>query len=140
KHELQTWVYDGGANTWKRMNPAREPDPSGNRARVLMAAPELNRIFLENCPSKPREQQIWSYRYAAGKPPATPVRLRATTEPEAATVTWTPLPEPVSLLRGSGARPWEVEFEEIAQLKAGEGRVRDSKRRPGTVYHCPLRV
>lgn len=140
KHELQTWVYDGGANTWKRMNPAREPDPSGNRARVLMAAPELNRIFLENCPSKPREQQIWSYRYAAGKPPATPIRLRATTEPEAATVTWTPLSEPVSLLRGSGARPWEVEFEEIGRLKAGEGRYRDPKLRPGTVYHYRLSV
>src|SRR5947207_9798550 len=24
KHELQTWVYDAGANTWKRLNPERE--------------------------------------------------------------------------------------------------------------------
>jgi hypothetical protein len=142
KHELQTWVYDGEANTWKRMNPVREPDPSGNRARVLLAAPELNRIFLENCPSKPREQQIWSYRYAAGSPPPSPVRLQVATEAgaESAVVTWPPLAQPVSLLRGSGARSWEVEFEEIAQVKAGEGRYRDAKLRPGTIYHYRLSV
>jgi hypothetical protein len=33
--------------------PATEPDPSGNRARQLMFAPELGLTFLENCPSKP---------------------------------------------------------------------------------------
>jgi hypothetical protein len=138
KHELQTWAYDPAANSWKRMNPEREPDPSGNRARVLMAAPELNRIFLENCPSKAREQQIWSYRYAAGKAPAPPVRLELRTESDAATLTWPPLSEPVAILRGSGARPWEVEFEEIARVKAGEGRYRDSGLRQGTVYHYKL--
>jgi hypothetical protein len=62
KHTLQTWAYDGETNTWERMNPTREPDPSGNRARVLIAAPDRNLLFLEDCPSKPREQQIWSYR------------------------------------------------------------------------------
>jgi hypothetical protein len=138
KHELQTWAYDPAANTWKRMNPEREPDPSGNRARVLMAAPELNLIFLENCPSKPREQQIWSYRYAAGKPPAPPLRLELKTEADAAKLTWAPRSEPVAILRGSGSRPWEVEFEEIARVKAGEGRYRDSGLRQGTVYHYKL--
>jgi hypothetical protein len=138
KHELQTWAYDAAANAWKRMNPEREPDPSGNRARVLMAAPELNLIFLENCPGKPREQQIWSYRYAAGKAPAPPVRLELKTEPDAATLTWEPLAESVAILRGSGGRPWEVEFEEIARVKAGEGRYRDPGLRRGTVYHYKL--
>ena len=61
-HELQTWTYDAGANHWQRRNPITEPDPSGNRARNLMFAPELNLAILENCPSKPREQQIWTYR------------------------------------------------------------------------------
>src|SRR5439155_25763965 len=121
KHELQTWTYDPAANTWKRMNPEREPDPSGNRARVLLAAPELNLIFLEDCPSKPREQQIWSYRVAAGKPPAPPLRVEVKTESDAATLTWTPLAEPVAILRGSGERPWEIECEEIGRVKAGEG-------------------
>jgi hypothetical protein len=62
KHELQTWTYDAGANRWQRMNPAVEPEPSGNRARNLVFAPELNLAILENCTSKPREQQVWTYR------------------------------------------------------------------------------
>ena len=140
KHELQTWVYDPAANAWKRMNPEREPDSSGSRARVLMAAPDLNLIFLEDCPSKPREQQIWSYRYAEGKPPARPVALKVKTEADAATLTWAPLAEPVAVLRGSGERPWDVEFEEIGRVKAGEGTYRDAKLRPGLIYHYKLSV
>lgn len=138
KHELQTWAYDPAANTWKRMNPEREPDPTGNRARVLMAAPELNLIFLENCPGKPREQQIWSYRPAAGKPPAPPVRLQVRTEPDAATLTWPPLGEPVAVLRGTAQKPWEVEFKEVGKAKAGEGTWREAGLRSGTVYHYRL--
>lgn len=138
KHELQTWAYDPAANAWKRMAPEREPDPSGSRARVMMSAPDLNLIFLEDCPSKPREQQIWSYRSAAGKPVAAPVRLKVATEKDAATLTWPPLGEPVALLRGSGAKPWEVEFEDIAKIRAGEGTYRDAGLRPGTVFHYRL--
>jgi hypothetical protein len=72
KHELQTWAYDGTANTWQRMNPASEPEPSGNRARNLTFAPELNLAILENCTSKPREQQVWTYRFADTAAPNTP--------------------------------------------------------------------
>jgi len=64
KSELQTWTYDFGANRWQRMNPAEEPQSSGNRARNLIFAPELNLAILENCTSKPREQQVWTYRFA----------------------------------------------------------------------------
>jgi hypothetical protein len=63
--EVQTWAYDAGANRWSRMQPATEPDASGNRTRQLVFAPELNLAILENCTSKPREQQVWTYRYAA---------------------------------------------------------------------------
>jgi hypothetical protein len=63
QHELQTWSYDAGANVWQRMLPSAEPESSGNRARNLAFAPEWNLAILENCPSKPREQQIWTYRY-----------------------------------------------------------------------------
>jgi hypothetical protein len=68
RHELQTWAYDAGANRWQRMNPAAEPEPSGNRARQLVFAPELNLAILENCTSRPREQQVWTYRYADESP------------------------------------------------------------------------
>jgi hypothetical protein len=64
RHELQTWAYDGEADRWQRMNPAAEPEPSGNRARNLTFAPQLNLAILENCTSKPREQQVWTYRFA----------------------------------------------------------------------------
>lgn len=68
KHSLESWAYDAGANQWTKLNPAQEPDPSGNRARQLMFAPELGLALLENCPSQPREQQIWTYRFGeAGK-------------------------------------------------------------------------
>ena len=33
----------------------------------LMFAPELGVALLENCPSKPREQQIWTLRLAETK-------------------------------------------------------------------------
>jgi hypothetical protein len=107
-HELQTWTYDAAANEWKRMNPAQEPDRTGNRCRVLMAAPELNLIFLENCPGKPREQQLWSYRVGTGTPATSPAVLAVHADADAATVTWTPLDKPVSLLRASGSLVWTL--------------------------------
>ncbi|MCS6862800.1 MAG: hypothetical protein NZT92_21050, partial [Abditibacteriales bacterium] len=80
-HRLETWAYDAGANQWTKMNPPQEPDPSGNRARQLMFAPELNLAILENRthpPQGPHEQQIWTYRYAEGQPaPPPPPRARS---------------------------------------------------------------
>ena len=64
QHEVQTWSYDSRANKWTRKNPATEPDAAGNRTRNLTFAPELNLAILENCTSRPREQQVWTYRYA----------------------------------------------------------------------------
>src|SRR5439155_1408133 len=59
---LETWVFDVDHNVSNGKKPAREPDPSGNRDRVLIAVPDKNLIYLEDCTSKPREQQMWSYR------------------------------------------------------------------------------
>lgn len=104
---IQTWAYDAGANRWTQMNPATEPDPAGNRTRQLIFAPELNLAILENCPSKPREQQIWTYRYAENRgryepPPAKPRTTPAIVEDAAVTVhsptrieiSWTPSANP----------------------------------------------
>ena len=68
QHRLATWTYDAGANEWTKLNPTTEPDPSGNRARQLMFAPELGIALLENCPSKPREQQIWTMHLGNTQP------------------------------------------------------------------------
>jgi hypothetical protein len=77
QHRLETWTYDAGANQWTKINPAQEPDASGSRARQLIFAPELGVAVLENCPGKPREQQLWTLRLAdaplaAAPPPASP--------------------------------------------------------------------
>lgn len=72
RHEVQTWAYDVGVNRWQRMNPAQEPDAGGNRTRQLNFAPQWNLVILENCTSRPREQQIWTYRYAAAEAGAQP--------------------------------------------------------------------
>ncbi len=66
KSHLETWAFDAGTNQWTKMNPAREPDPSGNRARNSLFAPELNAVLLENRthpPQGPAEQQVWAYRF-----------------------------------------------------------------------------
>ncbi len=65
KSRLETWTFDAGANKWTKLNPAREPDPSGSRARNIVFAPELNAILLENRthpPQGPSEQQVWALR------------------------------------------------------------------------------
>ncbi|MEQ2009143.1 MAG: hypothetical protein ABMA26_20365, partial [Limisphaerales bacterium] len=65
KSRLETWTFDAGANKWTKLNPAREPDPSGNRARNIVFAPELNAFLLENRthpPQGPAEQQVWALR------------------------------------------------------------------------------
>lgn len=70
RHRLETWAFDAGKSAWTKMNPPREPDPSGNRARVLAYAPELGVTLLENRTHRPGppEQQIWTYRYGDRKP------------------------------------------------------------------------
>ncbi len=75
-HTLTSWAYNAGDNNWTKLNPQQEPDPSGNRARQLLFAPELGLALLENCPSKPREQQIWTYRASAPAPRQEPVEPR----------------------------------------------------------------
>jgi len=77
RHRLETWTLDMGKREWLRANPAREPDPSGNRARVLAHAPELGLTLLENCTHPPqglREQQVWAYRATSAEAGAEPAR------------------------------------------------------------------
>ena len=67
KSHLETWTFDAGANRWTKLNPPREPDSSGSRARNLVFAPDINAFLLENRthpPSGPSEQQVWALRLA----------------------------------------------------------------------------
>jgi len=67
KSRLETWAFDTGKRTWAKMNPPREPDASGNRARLLTFLPDHGLAILESRthpPQGPAEQQIWTYRYS----------------------------------------------------------------------------
>jgi hypothetical protein len=69
KARLETWTFDTGANQWTKLNPPREPDPSGSRARNILFSPELNAFLLENRthpPQGPSEQQVWALRLGTG--------------------------------------------------------------------------
>jgi len=76
KAHLETWAFDTGKNDWTRMKPAREPDGSGSRRRVMTFIPELNVTIMEayvnpteRVPDVEREQQIWVYRHPEEKNP-----------------------------------------------------------------------
>jgi hypothetical protein len=126
---VETWAYDSAANTWTRLNPPREPDGWGNRRRVMVAAPELNALVLEafvnpteRVPGVDREQQIWTYRDAAAKPPAVlpPTNLRVWTDTVAAMVEWDRSPSKTVakylVYRGDGQTPWAAEFREVTWM------------------------
>jgi hypothetical protein len=87
RHRLETWLFDAGRNVWTKANPPREPDASGNRARLLCYDPDLDLTFLEtrtHPPQGPAEQQIWTYRspVRAGDGEVRPKREpRARTQP-----------------------------------------------------------
>ncbi|UCG49513.1 MAG: fibronectin type III domain-containing protein [Phycisphaerales bacterium] len=132
KHVLQTWTYDTGANCWRRMNPPREPDPTGNRSRVLVYADALGMSVLENrTRSKPGppEQQMWTYcfrqiEHNARLRPGAPTDLELTTTSTSIRLSWRARnSEGVTgyvVYRGTGAHPWTVEYKPVARLDADE--------------------
>ena len=85
----ETWVYEHVKNTWKKMNPNIEPPGGGQRRRIMAAIPDQNVILMENYVNPPqkvpgveREQQIWTYRYAAAKEQAAAtLPVKASTKP-----------------------------------------------------------
>lgn len=152
RHRLETWAFDTAKNEWRKMNPPQEPDPSGNRARVLCFAPELGLTILENCthpPHAPREQQIWTYRFADSAPESPTVLLPAkdlkvTTTADGATLTWEASPSPnvtsYIVYRGTGEHPWLVHFQQVGTAGAAERTYRDSSLSRGTVYFYTVRA
>ncbi len=145
----ETWTYDAGRNTWKKMNPPVESPGWHNRRRIMVAVPDQNVILMENyinpvsrVPNVEREQQIWSYRLADPGPDArlpAPEGLKVVTEKGAAVLTWQPVQGAgltgYTVHRGEGARPWQAEFREVGRVQAGTATFRDAGLKAGTVYH-----
>jgi len=124
-HRLETWAYDAEANKWTKMNPKQELDPSGNRARVLMFAPELNVAILENRTHRGHgaqndEQQILTYRFADAQPrnmPAPPPHVQVLVDKDRAELTWSASPSPeviaYHVYRAQSDLPWQAEFKRV---------------------------
>jgi hypothetical protein len=153
QHRLETWLYDTSANRWTKANPPREPDPSGNRARQLMFAPELGMVVLENRVERSArgepEQQVWTYRSpdtgAGDEGEFSPPReLRITTQDGGASLTWEPpvvgKPDRYVVERGTGEQPWKVEYEPIAAVDGDAKQFDDTELRRGTVYYYRVRA
>jgi hypothetical protein len=143
-HRLETWTYDAGKNTWTKMDPPQEPDPTSNRARVLVYAPELGLSILENrthSQAGPHEQQIWTYCYDTPqrRPPLLPpTGLQVTTTADRATLTWNPVPSApreYTIHRGTGVHPWTVTYQQIASVGPGQTEYHDKGLQPATVYY-----
>jgi hypothetical protein len=152
KHRLETWAFDAGRNTWTKMDPPREPDPSGNRARMLTYLPDRNLFVLEDRthpPEGPAEQQIWTYRFAnsppePNPPPAPPTQVRVVTGNDSAEVSWQASPSPgvagYAVDRGEGEHPWEATFREVGRPAKDETSFRDDGLKRGSVYHYRVRA
>lgn len=151
KHRLETWAFDAGKKRWRKMNPPREPDASGSRARLLTFLPHQNLFVLENRthpPQEPAEQQIWTYRFAQAneKPrqaPQPPGDVQVSTGPDTALLTWKPGTTPglagQVIFRGEGEHPWEADFREVGRVPAGQTTFQDTQLKQGTVYHYLVR-
>jgi hypothetical protein len=123
KHE--TWVLELEGSPpergrWRRLDLAEEIGPeTGSRNRVLIYIEEQNLFLMENSIGKPREQQVWTLRYAEAAPPPAPVPMSVVTEKSAAVLAWQPpagAPAAASwtVERAEGTRPWEAEFKPVA--------------------------
>jgi hypothetical protein len=152
KHRIETWTFDTAANKWTRMNPPREPDASGSRRRVMDFAPELGLTILENrwdAVQNAPEQQIWTYCFARPKPdpqapPRPPTDLRVNTTNDGATLTWQPSSSPgvtgYEILRGTGEKPWLVNYDRIGSVGAKVTTFQDTTLKPQTVYCYTVRA
>jgi hypothetical protein len=145
KSHLETWALDTGKRTWTKMNPPREPDVSGNRARLLTFLPDRNLAVLENRthpPPGPAEQQIWTYRYAepASRDASQRLALNLRMAKDRIEVSWERLasvkaPIRYVILRGEGEAPWKAEFRRIATVAGSANSYEDRNVKRGTVYH-----
>lgn len=138
---LETWAFDPAARTWKDLNARIPAGGTSVRGTLLLFVPELNVFVLEARTA--REQQMWIYRYAdyiprADAPPAPPTDLRATAEAGAVTLAWKPgagaAAAGYSVYRGTGEKPWLVEYAKIGRAEPGATSYLDKDVKPGTLY------
>jgi hypothetical protein len=149
---LETWAYDADKNTWKKMNPPREPDGWANRRRVLCAASWENVLLMEvyanpteRIPGVDREQQIWTYRRSdRASPPdlVPPIVHGPQPSPHRINIDWT-LPDNATggvLHRGAGSQPWQADMKMVSRVDAQTGTFEDTKVQRGVIYHYAMKA
>jgi hypothetical protein len=149
-HRLETWAFDTGRNTWTKMDPPREPDASGNRARLFTFLPDLGLAVLESRthpPQGPAEQQIWSYRFSrpaadTNAPPLPPTEVRVLSGKDNAELNWKPSPSAAGYVvyRGEGEHSWEANYREVGRVGKERTSFQDNGLTRGTVYHYAVRA
>ena len=145
-HRLETWTYDVAANKWTKMNPAREPDPSGNRARILMFAPEFNVAIMENRTHLSKgtqndEQQILAYRFANAKPEtplSPPSQVQVSVRADRADVIWSASSSAqvvgYHVYRAQAELPWQAEFTLVHRTEKEAGHFADTSVEREKIY------
>jgi hypothetical protein len=150
-HRLETWAFDVGRNAWTKMHPPREPDASGNRARLLTYLPDRGVAVLEtrtHPPQGPAEQQIWTYCYSRplaepNPPPLPPTEVRVTTGKDSAELTWKPGTSAAAgfvIYRAEGEQPWEAAYREVGRVGKERTSFHNKALKRGTVYHYAIRA
>ncbi len=101
----------------------------------------------QRVPGVDREQQIWTYRYAAAPKedaPLPPSAVRVTTAARGATVSWERSPSEgvtgYAIYRGTGAKPWLVEYQRIGKVSSETSRFEDHDLKAGIVYFYCVRT
>lgn len=140
---LETWALDVARKTWTRLD-VEAPPPSGNRNRVLLYLFDENLLVLENAVGKPREQQIWTFRYAEAPAPAPrPRNVAVTTLEDGALLTWSEprgaKPAAYVVYRARGEKLWAGELEPIAKGVKSTA-FKDGKVERGTIHSYQVRA
>ena len=119
----ETWAYLPAVNDWKKLNTKGQPDPSGGRNTIVLHLPEYNVFLMENRTKK--EQQIWTFRYGSSQASPrldAPAGLVVETGPQSAALSWRPVKGAAGyrVYRGTGAKPWLVDYVRVGSTqKAG---------------------
>ncbi|KKM03770.1 hypothetical protein LCGC14_1771100 [marine sediment metagenome] len=131
----ETWAFLPAENNWKKLKTTGTVTSSGSRNTIIQYLPEHNVFLLENRTKK--QQQVWTFRYAAAKMdprPAAAAGLAVSTAADAAQLTWKSVKgaKSYNVYRGTGKQPWLVEYAKVGATR--KPALADGGLTKGTVY------
>ncbi|MCG3179522.1 MAG: hypothetical protein BIFFINMI_01858 [Phycisphaerae bacterium] len=142
---LETWAFDPAKRMWMDMNAKVPCATVSVRGTLMLFIPELNIFVLEVRTNK--EQQEWIYRYADYAAPndalpAAPTDVKAISDKDAVKLTWRANGSAdvagYNVYRGTGDRPWMIDYAKIGQAKPADTEFVDSSAKVGTTCYYYL--